>query len=113
MLNLPILTYEGRTKHFINVFGEELVIENANKALELVCQRHHVQLVDYTCGFLYANFLSVHCKFYFLAWETYVEVNKKFSQSVIDKIAPRNVTALVEFMFDHTLAKPARTLMWS
>ena len=40
----------GRTKHFINVFGEELVIENANKALELVCQRHHVQLVDYTAA---------------------------------------------------------------
>jgi hypothetical protein len=40
----------GRTKHFINVFGEELVIENANKALELICQRHHVQLVDYTAA---------------------------------------------------------------
>ena len=40
----------GRTKHFINVFGEELVIENANKALELTCQRHHVQLVDYTAA---------------------------------------------------------------
>jgi hypothetical protein len=40
----------GRTKHFINVFGEELVIENANKALELVCQHHHVQLVDYTAA---------------------------------------------------------------
>ena len=40
----------GRTKHFINVFGEELVIENANKALELISQRHHVQLVDYTAA---------------------------------------------------------------
>ena len=40
----------GRTKHFINVFGEELVIENANKALELTCQRHCVQLVDYTAA---------------------------------------------------------------
>ena len=40
----------GRTKHFINVFGEELVIENANKALEFVCQRHHVKLVDYTAA---------------------------------------------------------------
>ena len=24
----------GRTKHFINVFGEELIIENAERALE-------------------------------------------------------------------------------
>ena len=40
----------GRTKHFSNVFGGELVIENANKALELVCQRQHVQLVDCTAA---------------------------------------------------------------
>ena len=40
----------GRTKHFINVFGEELVIENADNALENVCQKHHVQVVDYTAA---------------------------------------------------------------
>ena len=40
----------GRTKHFINVFGEELVIENAEKALELVSTKHHVQVVDYTAA---------------------------------------------------------------
>ena len=40
----------GRTKHFINVFGEELVIENADTALENVCQKHHVQVVDYTAA---------------------------------------------------------------
>ncbi len=40
----------GRTKHFINVFGEELVIENADTALETVCQKHHVQVVDYTAA---------------------------------------------------------------
>jgi len=45
----------GRTKHFINVFGEELVIENANKALELISQRHHVQLVDYTAAPIFMN----------------------------------------------------------
>jgi hypothetical protein len=40
----------GRTKHFINVFGEELVIENADKALETVCQKYKVQVVDYTAA---------------------------------------------------------------
>ncbi|MGB1079945.1 MAG: GH3 auxin-responsive promoter family protein [Flavobacteriaceae bacterium] len=40
----------GRTKHFINVFGEELVIENADTALETVCQKHQVQVVDYTAA---------------------------------------------------------------
>ena len=40
----------GRTKHFINVFGEELVIENANTALETVCQKHQLQVLDYTAA---------------------------------------------------------------
>ncbi|MBE0666228.1 MAG: GH3 auxin-responsive promoter family protein, partial [Bacteroidales bacterium] len=29
----------GRTKHFINAFGEEIIIDNAEKALERACQR--------------------------------------------------------------------------
>ncbi|MDO5104437.1 GH3 auxin-responsive promoter family protein [Capnocytophaga sp.] len=38
----------GRTKHFINVFGEELIIENTEKALEKACQLTHSELIDYT-----------------------------------------------------------------
>lgn len=38
----------GRTKHFINVFGEELIIENAEKALKRTCEKHHCQILDYT-----------------------------------------------------------------
>jgi len=38
----------GRTKHFINVFGEEVVIENTDKALEKVCKKHHCSVKDYT-----------------------------------------------------------------
>ncbi len=40
----------GRTKHHINVFGEELIIENAETALKRVCQELHCQIVDYTAG---------------------------------------------------------------
>lgn len=38
----------GRTKHHINVFGEELIIENAEKALEQICQKTGAQIKDYT-----------------------------------------------------------------
>ena len=30
----------GRTKHFINVFGEELIIENTDKAIKIVDQKN-------------------------------------------------------------------------
>ena len=40
----------GRTKHYINVFGEELVIENAETALADVCITHQTAVIDFTAG---------------------------------------------------------------
>ena len=40
----------GRTKHFINVFGEELVIENAERALSLTTELTKSSVSDYTVG---------------------------------------------------------------
>jgi len=38
----------GRTKHFINVFGEELMIENAEQALRTTCQKTNSEIVDFS-----------------------------------------------------------------
>ncbi|MBT8319621.1 MAG: GH3 auxin-responsive promoter family protein [Gramella sp.] len=38
----------GRTKHHINVFGEELIIENAESALKKVCLMTNCEIIDYT-----------------------------------------------------------------
>lgn len=38
----------GRTKHFINVFGEELIIENTEEALKRTCKATGAELIDYT-----------------------------------------------------------------
>ncbi len=38
----------GRTKHFINVFGEELIIENAEEALKRICSKTGAAIKDYT-----------------------------------------------------------------
>jgi hypothetical protein len=40
----------GRTKHFINAFGEELIIENAEDALKKVCKMTNSKIVDYTAA---------------------------------------------------------------
>ena len=40
----------GRTKHHINVFGEELIIENAETALKSVCKRTKAEIVDFTAA---------------------------------------------------------------
>ncbi|WP_298878860.1 GH3 auxin-responsive promoter family protein [uncultured Polaribacter sp.] len=40
----------GRTKHYINVFGEELNIENVEDALKLTCDKTNASITDYTVG---------------------------------------------------------------
>ena len=40
----------GRTKHYINAFGEELVIENAEDALRQACEKTNAQITDYTAA---------------------------------------------------------------
>ena len=38
----------GRTKHHINVFGEELMVENTDQAIAKACQLTQTEVVDYT-----------------------------------------------------------------
>ena len=38
----------GRTKHHINVFGEELMVENTDAALAKTCKEHLCEIIDYT-----------------------------------------------------------------
>jgi hypothetical protein len=45
----------GRTKHFINAFGEELIIENAENAITRACEATGAILTDYTAGPVYMN----------------------------------------------------------
>lgn len=40
----------GRTKHFINSFGEELMVHNAEKALQQACMLSNTEVVDYTAA---------------------------------------------------------------
>lgn len=40
----------GRTKHFINAFGEELVVENAEKGLQAACIATGAQVSEYTAA---------------------------------------------------------------
>ena len=40
----------GRTKHFINAFGEELIVDNAEKGLQYACQQTDAEVLEYTAA---------------------------------------------------------------
>lgn len=45
----------GRTKHFINAFGEEVIIDNAEQAVRLACERTGAVVSDYTAAPVYMD----------------------------------------------------------
>ena len=45
----------GRTKSFINAFGEELIMDNAEKGLEAACKATGAQISDYTAAPIYMD----------------------------------------------------------
>ena len=47
-LNPYRIRVTGRTKHHINVFGEELMVENTDQAIAKACKLTQTEVVDYT-----------------------------------------------------------------
>jgi len=54
-LNPHRIRITGRTKHFINVFGEELIIENAENALKQACIKTKSEISEYTVAPIFMN----------------------------------------------------------
>lgn len=45
----------GRTKHFINAFGEELIVDNADNGLEYACRQTGAEVKEYTAAPVYMD----------------------------------------------------------
>lgn len=43
----------GRTRHFINAFGEEVIVENAEKAIEIACEETGATIANFTAAPVY------------------------------------------------------------
>lgn len=54
-LNPVKITIAGRTRSFINAFGEELMVHNADHAITLASQETDAEVLNYTAAPVYAN----------------------------------------------------------
>jgi hypothetical protein len=52
----------GRTRHYINTFGEELIVDNADKAMVVACEKTGAIIREYTAGpvFMESNSNGAH-----------------------------------------------------
>ncbi|MDE6544074.1 MAG: GH3 auxin-responsive promoter family protein, partial [Muribaculaceae bacterium] len=49
------ITIAGRTKHFINAFGEEVMVYNADAAITAACRKTGVHVINYTAAPVYTS----------------------------------------------------------
>ncbi|MDE6310497.1 MAG: GH3 auxin-responsive promoter family protein [Muribaculaceae bacterium] len=49
------ISVAGRTKSYINAFGEELMVHNAEAAMAAACRTHGCEVADYTAAPVYAR----------------------------------------------------------
>ncbi len=59
----------GRTKSFINAFGEEVIVENADKAIAEACKQCNAVFREYTAGPVYLEFESKGCHEWLIEFE--------------------------------------------
>lgn len=74
----------GRTKHFINAFGEELIIENAETAIKKTSQDLNCEVIEYTAAPVYMEGKSKGAHEWILEFKTPPESLEEF-QYLLDK----------------------------
>ncbi len=80
----------GRTKHHINVFGEELIIENAEDALKKAALKHDVEIVDYTVGPIFMDGKDKGAHEWIIEFKKTPQSLNEFRQSLDDNLRAVN-----------------------
>ncbi|MFB6258086.1 MAG: GH3 auxin-responsive promoter family protein [Flavobacteriales bacterium] len=96
----------GRTKHFINTFGEELIIDNAEKALRKACRATDAALEEYTGGPVYMDTSTAGTHEWLLEFETYPSDLEKFRDRLDEALTEVNSDYAAKRSYDLTLRKP-------
>ena len=68
----------GRTKQFINAFGEELIIDNADRAIDEACRRTGAKITEYTAAPIYFDDNNNGAHEWLIEFETAHENKEQF-----------------------------------
>ncbi len=59
----------GRTKNYINAFGEEVIVDNAIKALAIACEKSNASIVEFTAAPIYLKDGNKACHEWLIEFE--------------------------------------------
>ena len=74
----------GRTKHFINAFGEELIVDNAEQGLAYACEQTGAEVLEYTAAPVFMD-ANAKCRHQWLIEFSRKPTDLKLFASLLDK----------------------------
>ncbi|GAB5423856.1 MAG: GH3 auxin-responsive promoter family protein [Crocinitomicaceae bacterium] len=80
----------GRTKSFINTFGEELIVENAEKAISIACAKTNAQIRDYTVAPIYMDSKEKGAHEWLIGFEQYPDDVERFRRVLDESLRELN-----------------------
>ena len=96
----------GRTKHFINVFGEEVIIENTDNVINRLSSKYNLKIVDYTVApiFMESNKKGAHE--WFIEFKEEPNKNIKIEEIIDKELKKENSDYEAKRYNDFTLENP-------
>lgn len=96
----------GRTKQFINAFGEELIVDNADKALYEACRGTSSRIVEYTAAPVYFGESSNGAHEWLIEFETPPPSIDKFTDLLDENLKRLNSDYEAKRSHNLSLSKP-------
>jgi hypothetical protein len=100
----------GRTKHYINAFGEELVVENADRAIEVAAQQCAVEVVDYTAAPIFMEGKQKGCHQWIIEFKSPPRELDLFQATLDKELKKLNSDYEAKRYKDMTMVSPKVTL---
>ncbi|MCF8227134.1 MAG: GH3 auxin-responsive promoter family protein [Bacteroidales bacterium] len=98
--------FTGRTKYFINAFGEEVILENAENALMNACSHTHALIGDYTAGPVYMTEESKGSHEWLIEFEKEPDDLERFTEVLDMSLCSINSDYEAKRFKNSTLVKP-------
>ena len=100
----------GRTRSFINAFGEELMVHNANAAITAACQATGAQIADYTAAPVFTTETSKGCHEWLVEFTVQPDSLQHFAQVLDSTLKQENSDYEAKRYNDIFLAPPRITV---
>ncbi len=104
------IVISGRTRHYINAFGEELIIDNAEKALEAACRETGAIIKEYSAAPVYMSAQTKGAHEWLIEFEKPPADLQHFTKILDDNLKEQNSDYEAKRYKDITLEMPYVTV---